>query len=213
MNIILLGPPGAGKGTQAKLIADEFKLVHISTGDIFRAEIKNKTPLGERIKSYMDSGNLVPDSVVLETIRGVIEKTPNTGYLFDGFPRTIAQAEGLSGFVKIDFVVYINLTDNEIIKRLTSRRSCVVCSRNYNIATGPFPRQENRCDVCGGELVLRSDDLEPVIKERLNVYRKNTSPLIEYYKKLLPSGFFEIDGSRKIEEVYRDIKDKLSWKA
>lgn len=215
MNIILLGPPGAGKGTQAAGLIEKFNLLHISTGEIFRSEIKNGTALGAKIKQFMDSGNLVPDAIVLETIKSITEKHPGSGCLFDGFPRTVVQAEGLADMLmaegkKIDFVVYINIEDAEAVRRLTSRRACSKCGKNYNIATGPFPSKENICDSCGGDLMQRSDDTADIIRDRLKVYRDSTAPLIEYYKGKMPHGFIEVDGSKKIQDVFREIEKKIN---
>ncbi len=214
VNVILLGAPGAGKGTQAERLVKEFGLKHISTGEIFREEMKNGTELGKKIKGYMDSGNLVPDQIVLETIKGVLANLKDKGFMFDGFPRTVVQAEGLDALIKmlgkkIDFVVFINISDDEVIKRLSARRSCSNCGANYNIALGPKPSKESVCDRCSGVIVTRSDDKEEVIKERLAVYRKSTAPLIEYYSKNASVRFIEINGAKKIEEVFGDIKDSI----
>ncbi len=214
MNIILLGAPGAGKGTQAERLIEEFGLVHISTGDIFRDEIRKATPLGNKIKGLLDSGSLVADDIVLETIKGVFERRADSGYLFDGFPRTVAQAEGLLKLLevigeKIDFVIYIDIDDTEVIRRLTSRRTCPSCGKNYNTLTGPFPKKEGVCDDCASSLMIRKDDSESVIKERLMVYRKSTAPLIGYYKRNMPVGFVEIDGAKSIDDVFLNVKENL----
>jgi adenylate kinase len=215
INIVLLGAPGAGKGTQASLIVGEFGVKHVSTGEIFRQEMKSGTELGHKIKSVMDSGALVSDDIVLEVIEEYIKNNRSSvkGFLFDGFPRTVPQAEGLEKIfnkfsLRLNAVIYIDVPDSEVVRRLSSRRACPRCGRIYNIVTGPFPKEDLLCDVCKVKLETRSDDTEEVIKERLDVYRRQTSPLVSFYsdKKMLS----RIDGRGKIEEIFLDIKKVVS---
>jgi len=194
-NIILLGAPGAGKGTTAEFLVGKFDLVHISTGDIFRQEIAQKTELGIKISNIVKSGKLVSDDIVSEVVINKI-KDISKGILFDGFPRTVTQAESLDKFFKanskkISVVLFINLTEEEILTRLSLRRTCKNCKMVYNLASKP-PRQMNVCNKCGGALILRSDDKPETIKKRLAIFNKQTAPLVDYYKA--NHKFFEIDG-------------------
>ncbi|MDI6757974.1 MAG: adenylate kinase [Endomicrobiia bacterium] len=209
--VILLGPPGAGKGTQAERLVKGFGLSHVSTGEIFRAELKNATPLGEKIKKVMATGGLVSDDIVLEVVESYIKKNADSNFLFDGFPRTVPQAEGLdkilaSAFRDLTAVVYVNVPDAEVVRRLSGRRSCKSCGSIHNVATGPFPSEGGKCSRCGGDIVERADDKESVVKERLSVYRMQTAPLIDYYSLIAPKKFIETDGSAPIDEVYGAIK-------
>lgn len=211
MDIILLGPPGAGKGTQAERLVKDFSLSHVSTGEIFRAELKNATPLGEKIKKVMATGGLVSDDIVLEVVGSHVKKNESLNFLFDGFPRTVPQAEGLDKILatssrELTAIVYVNVSDAEVVRRLSSRRSCKTCSSIYNVATGPFPAAGQKCSRCGGDIVERADDKESVVKERLSVYRTQTAPLIDYYSGIAPRKFIETDGSAPIDEVYDAIK-------
>ncbi|PKN01362.1 MAG: adenylate kinase [Elusimicrobia bacterium HGW-Elusimicrobia-1] len=211
MDIILLGPPGAGKGTQAELLVKDFDLKHLSTGEIFRSELKDETPLGKRIKEFMGTGGLVPDDIVLEVIDSYVKKNAKLNFLFDGFPRTVPQAEGLSKILAssgrdLAAIVYVNVPDEEVVRRLSSRRTCKSCGAIHNLATGPLPSADGKCAKCGGELLARADDKEAIIKERLLVYRAQTAPLIEYYSRKMPQKFIESDGSAPINEVYGVIK-------
>ena len=208
MKIILLGGPGAGKGTQAKLLKEHYNVPHISTGDILRANIKNNTELGKEAKKYIDQGLLVPDELVVHLIENRIDEDDcKKGYILDGFPRTIPQAKALDKVLesindKIDIVVNIEVSDASIVKRMSGRRSCLKCGASYHIEHNP-PKTEGICDVCGNELILRDDDKPETVANRLGVYHEETKPLIEYYtnKNMLVT----IDGLRPIEVVTREI--------
>ena len=208
MKIIMLGAPGAGKGTQAKLIAEKYNVPHISTGDIFRANIKNGTELGMEAKKYMDQGLLVPDELTVRILLDrVAQEDCRDGYVLDGFPRTIPQAEVLDGALaelgdKIDFAINVDVPDENIIRRMGGRRACLSCGATYHIEFIP-PKSEGLCDACGKELVLRDDDKPETVKNRLEVYHKQTQPLIDYYqeKGILRS----VDGTVAMEEVFAAI--------
>lgn len=213
MNIILLGPPGAGKGTQAKMLIDQYQIPQISTGDILRAAVKEGTSLGKEAKSFMDKGELVPDSVVIGIVEERIQEPDCTkGYMLDGFPRTVPQAEALDGMLgklnaEIDHVVSIEVANDELVKRLTGRRTCRECGAGYHVMFDP-PKVEGVCDKCGGELYQRDDDNEDTVRSRLNVYESQTLPLIDYYKvqgKIRP-----IDGVGEIKEIFGRITSVLS---
>jgi adenylate kinases len=215
MRIILLGPPGAGKGTQAKSIADKYDIPHISTGDIFRENIKNKTPLGVEAKKYIDKGELVPDDVTVSIVNDRISKDDcANGFLLDGFPRTIEQADALNSSLeqvgrKIDFVINISAAKDKLIERLTGRRVCSACGASFHVEFNP-PKIEGTCDICGSQLIQRSDDTIEAVENRLNVYEKQTAPLIEYYSK---SGvLYTVDGIQSIDKVSEDICDILGSK-
>lgn len=208
MKIIMLGAPGAGKGTQAKKIAEKYQIPHISTGDIFRANIKNGTELGMKAKGYMDAGGLVPDEITIGMLLDRIHQGDcANGYVLDGFPRTIPQAESLSAALKdmgehIDYAVNIDVTDQEIISRMAGRRACLACGATYNVDYNP-PKQEGICDSCGEKLVLRDDDKPETVQKRLDVYHSLTQPLIEYYKK---KGILaRVDGTLGMEAVFKDL--------
>ena len=182
MKIIMLGAPGAGKGTQAKMIAEKFGIPHISTGDIFRANIKNGTELGRKAKEFMDKGQLVPDELTVEILLDrVAADDCKNGYVLDGFPRTIPQAEMLEGLVSDVKVVNFEIKDEIVIRRLSTRRVCKACGANFNVLTLP-PKVEGVCDKCGGELYQRDDDKQESILHRMDVYREQTEPLINFYK-------------------------------
>lgn len=208
MKIIMLGAPGAGKGTQAKLIAEKYGVPHISTGDIFRANIKNGTELGKEAKEYMDKGLLVPDELTVRLLRDrVAQDDCKNGYVLDGFPRTIPQAEVLDKELtklgdSVDFAVDVDVPDENIIRRMSGRRACLNCGATYHIVNIP-PKKEGICDVCGSELVLRDDDQPETVKNRLKVYHEQTQPLIEYYtgKGVLRT----VDGTLPMEEVFDAI--------
>jgi len=188
MNIILLGPPGAGKGTQAKRLIDKYGIPQISTGDMLRAALKEGTPLGLEAKKYMDKGALVPDTVVIGLVKERIQqKDCSKGYMLDGFPRNVSQAEALDSMLqelgqKIDHVVCIEVPNEELVGRLTGRRTCRNCGAGYHVMFDP-PKQEGVCNKCGGELYQRDDDNEATVKSRLQVYANQTEPLIDYYQK------------------------------
>ncbi len=211
MNIILLGPPGAGKGTQAKKIQEYYSLPHISTGDILRENINNNTGLGLKAKSYMSRGELVPDELLITLIKDRLSKNDcRNGFLLDGYPRTIPQADALQMIMtesdkKLDAVVNISVDDEELIKRLSGRRMCK-CGASYHISFNR-PEIEGICDACKGNLYQREDDKPEAIRNRLEVYKKQTQPLIDYYdtKKLLKN----IDGSKEIAQIFEDIRTVL----
>ncbi len=208
MKIIMLGAPGAGKGTQAKRIADKYSIPHISTGDIFRANIKNGTELGNKAKSYMDQGLLVPDELVVDLVVDRVKQDDcENGYVFDGFPRTIPQAEALDTALKvidekIDYAVNVEVPDSNIVERMSGRRACLNCGATYHLQYIPT-KTEGICDVCGSELVLRDDDKPETVLKRLNVYHEQTQPLIDYYKN---QGILaEVDGTKDMAEVFEAI--------
>ena len=208
MKIIMLGAPGAGKGTQAKMIAEKYSIPHISTGDIFRANIKNGTELGMEAKKYMDQGLLVPDEL---TVKILLDRVANddckNGYVLDGFPRTIPQAEVLDNALnelgdKIDYAINVDVPDENIIKRMGGRRACLSCGATYHIEHVP-PKKEGVCDKCGQELVLRDDDKPETVKNRLDVYHAQTQPLIDFYTK---KGVLKtVDGTVDMKDVFSAI--------
>ena len=205
MRIILLGAPGSGKGTQATCIVKSYQLPHISTGDIFRENIKNQTELGKKVKEIMDSGNLCPDNLTIELVKDRLSKPDcEKGYLLDGFPRNIAQAEALDKFASPDKVLEINVDLNKIERRITGRRSCPKCNNSFHI---DFIGDVKVCPVCNGELVIRKDDTPETVKERLKVYKAQTEPLVDYYEK--QSKLIKIDGDKSIEEVFDEITKVL----
>lgn len=203
-NLVLLGGPGAGKGTQAEKLTADKNLEHISTGDILREEVAEETDLGEKAKSYMDRGELVPDELVIEMVNKEIRG--EEGYLFDGFPRTVDQAEALQRVVDLDGVVYIDVSREEVVRRLSSRRVCEDCGANFNLKFDP-PEQEGTCDKCGGNLIQRDDDRPEVIQDRYDTFLEKTTPLIEYYRgrDLLR----EVDGEGSPDQVYSRITKAL----
>lgn len=215
MKIIMLGAPGAGKGTYAKQITQKYGIPAISTGDIFRENIKNGTELGKKAKSYMDAGNLVPDELVCDLVVDRLKQDDcKKGYILDGFPRTIPQAEALTEALKkqddsIDFALEINMADEAIIERMAGRRVCKNCGATYHVVNIP-PKKEGVCDECGGEIILRDDDAPETVKKRLEVYHEQTAPLIEYYDKI---GLLNvIDGSKGLEQCMADIYAVLESK-
>ena len=208
MKIIMLGAPGAGKGTQAKKIAAKYGIPHISTGDIFRANIKGGTELGMKAKTFMDQGMLVPDEITIGMLMDRIhEEDCKNGYVLDGFPRTIPQAESLTEAFKgmgeaIDYAVTVDVPDENIVNRMGGRRACVACGATYHVEFNA-PKTEGVCDTCGEKLVLRDDDKPETVQKRLNVYHEQTQPLIDYYKN---AGVLkEVDGTKNMEAVFLDI--------
>ena len=212
MKIIMLGAPGAGKGTQAKQIAEKYSIPHISTGDIFRANIKNGTDLGKKAKEYMDQGLLVPDELTCDLVMDRIQQDDcKNGFVLDGFPRTIPQAEALDAALtkigeKMDYAIDVDVPDENIVSRMSGRRACLDCGATYHIVSLP-PKTEGKCDHCGSDLVLRDDDKPETVQKRLTVYHEQTQPLIDYYKNqgILKS----VDGTQPMESVFTAITDIL----
>lgn len=211
-NLILLGPPGAGKGTQASRIAAEYAVPHISTGDILRSAVKNQTPMGLEAKRYMDAGDLVPDEVVIGIVKDRLQE-PDTagGFLMDGFPRTIPQAEALDAALEsldraISKTVVVLVDEEDLVRRLSGRRICRSCQAPFHLLFNA-PKEEGVCDKCGGELYQRDDDTEATVRNRLAIYRKQTEPLIEYYDR---AGLVaRIDGAKTPDQVYDEIRSAL----
>lgn len=208
MKIIMLGAPGAGKGTQAKMIADKYGVPHVSTGDIFRANIKNGTELGMEAKKYMDQGLLVPDELTVKILLDRVSQPDcKNGYVLDGFPRTIPQAEVLDKALaelgeSIDYAIDVDVPDENIVKRMSGRRACVSCGATYHVVHVP-PKKEGICDRCGSELILRDDDKPETVKNRLDVYHKQTQPLIDFYTK---NGVLKtVDGTVDMQDVFKAI--------
>ena len=212
MKIIMLGAPGAGKGTQAKQIAGKYSIPHISTGDIFRANIKNGTDLGKKAKEYMDQGLLVPDELTCDLVMDRIQQDDcKNGFVLDGFPRTIPQAEALDTALtkigeKMDYAIDVDVPDENIVNRMSGRRACLDCGATYHIVSLP-PKTEGKCDHCGSDLVLRDDDKPETVQKRLTVYHEQTQPLIDYYKNqgILKS----VDGTQPMEAVFTAITEIL----
>lgn len=213
MKIVMLGAPGAGKGTQADKIAEKFGLPHISTGDIFRKNIKEGTELGKEAKSYMDAGKLVPDEL---TVRLLLDRVKNDdcakGYILDGYPRTIPQAESLDKELKklgekIDYAINVDVPDENIINRMSGRRACLKCGATYHLKYVP-PKKDGVCDECGSELVIRDDDKPETVKNRLAVYHEQTQPLIEYFEK--QGVLHTVDGTTDAGDVFKAIEQILS---
>lgn len=212
MHILLMGPPGAGKGTQAAELVKEFAIPHISTGDMFRAAIKEGTALGREAKGYMDQGKLVPDSVTIGIVRERLAKDDcKKGFILDGFPRTVEQADALDGILKdlglsLTRVLNINVPAADLIERATGRRICKKCGATYHVKFNP-PKKEGVCDACGGELFQRADDTAETMKNRLSVYEASTKPLIDYYEKA--GVYTEVDGRQAIDKVTADLVSAL----
>ncbi len=213
MILILLGAPGVGKGTQGQLISKEFSIPQISTGDILRKEVKEKTHLGLEAKKYMDSGALVPDDIIVGMMeKRIKEKDCKNGFILDGFPRTVAQAEALDKMLfknnlELNSVILIDVDEKEIVERLTGRRVCPKCGAVYHIKNNP-PKNDNICDKCGSKLIQRDDDKKDVVENRLRVYQESTLPLVEYYnnsKKLV-----KVDGIGNIYDIFKNIRSVLS---
>lgn len=212
MKTVLLGPPGAGKGTQAKLISKRFSIPHISTGDIFRKNISEETPLGIEAKKFIDKGLLVPDELTIDITKDRLSKDDcKDGFLLDGFPRTVFQAESLDQFMheqnkEVDTALLISVPHEFILERMTGRRVCLNCGASYHTTFNP-PRVEGICDVCDTEIIQRDDDKEDTVKERIDVYVKSTQPLIDYYKKV--QKLFVVDGTKSIDDVCTNISEHL----
>lgn len=208
MKLIMLGAPGAGKGTQAKKIAEKYGIPHISTGDIFRANIKNGTELGNKAKSYMEKGLLVPDELTCDlVVDRIAQEDCKNGYVLDGFPRTIPQAEALKAALgkmgtTIDYAINVEVPDENIVKRMGGRRACLACGCTYHVVFNA-PKVEDVCDVCGAKLVLRDDDKPETVKKRLDVYHEQTQPLIDFYDK--EGVLVEVDGTQNLEDVFQAI--------
>ena len=208
MKIVMLGAPGAGKGTQAKMIAAKYQIPHISTGDIFRANIKNGTELGKKAKSYMDQGLLVPDELTVDlVIDRLAQDDCKNGYILDGFPRTIPQAEALDAALaklgeKMDYAIDVDVPDENIVSRMSGRRACTGCGATYHIVYNPSKKGEC-CEVCGEKLILRDDDKPETVQKRLNVYHEQTQPLIDYYTK--QSILRTEDGTQDMNDVFAEI--------
>ena len=212
MNLLIIGAPGAGKGTMSELILEKYHLVHVSTGDMLRAAVKAGTPVGLKAQEYMNKGALVPDEVIHDIIvERLSQDDMEAGFLFDGYPRTGNQAEDLDSILKqigkkIDCVINLNIADEELIKRITGRRLCPTCGEIYNIYFKPT-QKEGICDKCGAELIQRKDDNLESLEVRLSEYHKNTQPVIEYYEK---AGIVRhVDASKSVDEVFADIKAAL----
>lgn len=206
MRLILLGPPGTGKGTQAAKLKAQYEIPHISTGDIFRENIKGATPLGKEANKYLHKGKLVPDEITINMVKDRLAQDDcKKGYLLDGFPRTIPQAEALDEFATIDAVIEIQSSDEIIVTRLTNRRNCGVCGKIYGIDVPP--KEGNVCDDDGSELKVRKDDTEKVIHDRLTTYHKQTAPLIEFYKS--QEKLVTVNGEQSIDDIFSEIVKKL----
>lgn len=208
MNIILLGPPGAGKGTQAKILTKKYGIPQISTGDILRAAVKDQTPMGVKAKEFMDNGALVPDAVVVGIVEERLAKADcHAGFILDGFPRTVAQADALKGMLaehgrSIEHVIAVEVDKEELLQRITGRRTCRGCGKGYHVLFDP-PRQDGRCDECSAELYQREDDSEETMRKRLEVYEQQTAPLIDYYGR--ESLLRPLSGIGSIEEIQQRI--------
>ncbi len=212
MKLIMLGAPGAGKGTQAKIIAEAYSIPHISTGDIFRANIKNDTELGKKAKEFMDLGLLVPDELVVDLVADRLQQADCTkGFVLDGFPRTIPQATALDEALnkmgtKMDFAIEVSVPDQNIIRRMSGRRACVGCGATFHIVNVQ-PKVDNQCDTCGASLILRDDDKEETVIKRLEVYHEQTQPLIDYYNK--QSILVSVDGTLDVSVITKAIVDLI----
>lgn len=207
MNLIFLGPPGAGKGTLSTLAKEAFSLPHLSTGDLFRAAVKAGTPLGLQVKAIMESGGLVPDELTIGIVKEKLAQPDmKNGYILDGFPRTVAQAEALGTFSKIDRVVNFNLEETELVRRLSGRRVCKVCGATYHVETLP-PKKAGVCDACGGELYTRKDDMPESIAQRLKEYNSKTQPLIDFYAQ--KGLMLDLDSAPAPEVILENLKKAL----
>ncbi len=204
MKLIFLGPPGSGKGTQAKILAEKLKIPHISTGDIFRVNIKNQTVLGRKASEFMNQGLLVPDEITNAMVKNRLnDKDTKEGFILDGYPRTIPQAEFLDNIIKIDKVINFELDDNEVVKRISGRRTCKNCGSAFHIIFLK-PKKENICDKCNNDLAQRDDEKPDVVKKRLDVYKKQTEPLIDYYKK--KKVLVDVSAYPSIEDIGKEVE-------
>ena len=206
-HLLIIGPPGSGKGTQAVRVASELGIVHLSTGDILREAVKNGTELGAKARGYMEKGALVPDELMLGLIGDELDGLGDSGWILDGFPRTMPQAEALDGMLderreRIDRVILVDLDFEVIVKRITSRRVCPVCGAVYNLETLK-PKVDGKCDKCGADLVIRPDDREETVRHRLDVYKEQTEPVIDFYRK--KGNLVAVNGEGKIEEITAEI--------
>jgi adenylate kinase len=212
MKLILLGPPGAGKGTQAKMLTEKFSIPQISTGDILRAAVKQGTPMGRKAKAFMDAGGLVPDEVVVGIVKDRLQEDDcRSGFILDGFPRTVAQADALQASLQemdkeLDRVISLAVDAEALVERLTGRRTCRQCGRGYHVKFDP-PLQSGVCDACGGALFQRDDDQEETIRKRLQVYADQTAPLISYYRQA--GVLMELDGMQPIPQVQQEMLSRL----
>jgi len=213
MNLIFLGAPGAGKGTQAKKVSEKYGIPQISTGDMLREAVAKGTELGKKAKEYMDKGELVPDEIVIGIVKERLQQPDcERGFILDGFPRTLAQAKALDEMLKelnkkIDGVINIAVPEEEVVKRIVNRRTCRNCGAVYHLIYNP-PKEDNKCDKCGGELYQRDDDKEETVRERFRVYKQNTEPLIDYYRK--KGVLYDVDGTKDINGVWEEIVAVLS---
>lgn len=211
MKIVFIGAPGAGKGTYAQLFREKYCIPHISTGDIFREEINRGTELGRRIKEYIDKGLLVPDEIVIEVVKKRLEQPDvRNGFILDGFPRTLKQARVLDEIIRLDAVIYLNVSEEVAVKRLSGRRICPVCGRVYNIYYEPKPRNDEKCDYDGAKLVKRKDDDPEIVKTRYHVFHETFKPIIEYYRK--KKILIEINSDRSLKEVFPELENILREK-
>ncbi len=208
MKLILLGPPGAGKGTQASILSEKLNIITISTGAMLRAAVKENTPLGQKAKNYLDNGQLVPDELVVSIVDERLKKDDcKNGFILDGFPRTVKQAEALDAVIEIDKVLSLEVDDDVIVERLSGRRECSKCATPYHILFNP-PKTEGKCDKCGGDLICRADDNEDTIKKRLKVYHEQTEPIKSYY---MQQGKVVIaHGKEKLEDTVREVSTVLN---
>ncbi len=212
MRLVIMGPPGAGKGTQSALISSKYGIPHVSTGDMFREILKRNDNLANRIRRYVESGELVPDELVVEMVRDRICRSDcERGFILDGFPRTIAQAEALDRMLseagkELNAVLYLKVSEETVVRRLSRRRVCESCGAIYHLDYNP-PKRPGICDLCGGKLIQRDDDREEVVRERLRVYREQTEPLISYYGK--KGLLVEVDGCKEIHQVWREVQRAL----
>lgn len=210
MNLVLLGPPGSGKGTQGSRLGKTLGIPQISTGDMLREAVKNKTPLGQKAEGFMKSGQLLPDDLIIGIVEERLKQADCLkGYILDGFPRTIPQAQGLDKFSRIDWVLSLEVTEEECVRRLAGRLTCPQCKLTYNPSTNP-PKKEGICDACSTKLILREDDKPETVKNRLQVYNRQTEPLIDFYRK--SDRLIGVNGAEDPENVFKNLKNLLQFK-